>query len=89
MARQWAVLTVVAGLLGSICFGCAQAPTAADASFNSTTIRLDDARRSIQPSLGANKYEFTQPFIENVPQGENAQLNQVLQRAPNVRSGQR
>jgi hypothetical protein len=59
---------------------------AADASFNSTAIRLDEARRSIQPSLGANKYEFTQPFIENIPQGENAPLNQVLQRAPNVRA---
>jgi hypothetical protein len=86
MARQWAGLTVVVGLIGSTCFGCAQAPTAADASFNSAAIRLDEARRSIQPSLGANKYEFTQPFIENVPQGENAPLNQVLQRAPNARA---
>jgi hypothetical protein len=84
MARQWAGLTVIAGLIGSTCFGCAQAPTAADASFNSTAIRLDKARRSIQPSLGANMYEFTQPFIENVPQGENASLNQVLVRAPNA-----
>jgi hypothetical protein len=30
--------------------------------------------------------EFTQPFIENVPQGENAPLNQVLVRAPNARA---
>jgi len=77
MAAQWASLTVVAGLIGSTCFGCAQAPTATDASFNSTAIRLDGARSSIQPSLGANKYEFTQPF---------APLNQVLQRAPNARA---
>ena len=86
MAWQWAGMTTVAGLIGIMCFGCAQAPTAADASFNSTAIRLDGARRSIQPSLGANKYEFTQPFIENVPQGENAPLNQVLRRAPNVQA---
>src|SRR5260221_650115 len=60
--------------------------TRTDAPFNSTAIRLDGARSSIQPSLGANKYEFTQPFIENVPQGENAPLNQVLQRAPSARA---
>ena len=86
MARQWAGLTVVAALIGSTCFGCAQTPGASDPSLHSAAIRLDEARRSIQPSLGAIKYEFTQPFIENIPQGENAPLNQVLQRAPNVRA---
>jgi len=85
MARQWVDLAVVACLVGCTCFGCAQAPTAADASFNRTAIRLDEARRSIQPPLGATTYEFSQPFIENVPQGENAPLNQVLKRAPNAR----
>ncbi len=74
-------MAVVAGLIGSTSFGCTQAPVAADASFNSTAIRLDEARRSIQPSLGANKYEFTQPFIEKVRQGENAPL---MVRAPNA-----
>jgi hypothetical protein len=78
-------LMVVAGLVGITCFGCAQAPSATDASFNSTAIRLDDARRSIQPSLGATTYDFPKPFIENVPLGENAPLNQVLRRAPNAR----
>jgi hypothetical protein len=84
MVCRWAGMAVAAGLIGSASFGCTQAPVAADASFNSTAIRLDEARRSIQPSLGANKYEFTQPFIERVPQGENAPLNQVLVRAPNA-----
>ena len=49
-----------------------------------TATRLDEARGSIQPSLGATKYDFSQPFISNVPLGESAPLNQVLLRAPGV-----
>jgi hypothetical protein len=48
------------------------------------TNRLDAARRSIQPSLGATVYDFSARFIENVPRGDNAPLNQVLLRAPGV-----
>jgi outer membrane receptor protein involved in Fe transport len=51
---------------------------------NVTAKRLDLARSSIQPSLGATAYDFTQRTIENVPLGENAPLNQVLLRAPGV-----
>jgi outer membrane receptor protein involved in Fe transport len=46
--------------------------------------RLDEARSSIQPSLGATTYGFTPRTIGNVPLGENAPLNQVLLRAPGV-----
>ena len=46
--------------------------------------RLDEARSSIQPSLGATTYGFTPRTIDNVPLGENAPLNQVLLRAPGV-----
>src|SRR4029077_4494634 len=49
-----------------------------------TATRLDEARSSIQPSLGATAYDFTPRTIGNVPQGENAPLNQVLLRAPGV-----
>jgi outer membrane receptor protein involved in Fe transport len=49
-----------------------------------TATRLDQARSSIQPSLGATTYDFTQRTIDNVPLGENAPLNQVLLRAPGV-----
>jgi outer membrane receptor protein involved in Fe transport len=51
---------------------------------NVTAKRLDLARSSIQPSLGATTYDFSQRTIDNVPQGENAPLNQVLLRAPGV-----
>ena len=46
--------------------------------------RLDEARLSIQPSLGATKTEFSRQAIETIPQGDNAGLNQVLLRAPGV-----
>ena len=85
MSTQWLYLVVV-GFIGSICVGCAQTPGASDPSLRSTAIRLDEARRSIQPNLGATAYDFTRPFIENVPLGDNAPLNQVLMRAPNVRA---
>jgi hypothetical protein len=85
MAQRLAGLTMVASLVGSTCFGCTQAPAASDASLSSTAIRLDEARSTIQPSLGATTYGFTRSFIDNVPQGENAPLRQVLRRAPNVR----
>ncbi len=46
--------------------------------------RLDAARPSIQPSLGATRTDFGRQAIETIPQGGNAALNQVLQRAPGV-----
>jgi len=49
-----------------------------------TARRLDAARLSIQPSLGATRTDFSRAAIETIPQGDNAGLNQVLQRAPGV-----
>src|SRR5262249_36396237 len=49
-----------------------------------TATRFDEARSSIQPSLGATVYDFSPRVISNVPLGENAPLNQVLLRAPGV-----
>ena len=46
--------------------------------------RLDAARLSIQPSLGATRTDFSRQAIETVPQGDNARLNDVLLRAPGV-----
>ena len=46
--------------------------------------RLDAARLTIQPSLGATRTDFGHQAIEAVPQGDNAGLNQVLLRAPGV-----
>lgn len=49
-----------------------------------TARRLDAARLSIQPSLGATRTDFSRTAIETIPQGDNAALNSVLLRAPGV-----
>jgi hypothetical protein len=46
--------------------------------------RLDEVRQQIQPSLGASVYNFSPQALQDVPQGENAPLNQVLLQAPGV-----
>jgi outer membrane receptor protein involved in Fe transport len=46
--------------------------------------RLNAARQQIQPSLGATTYTFTPDALTNLPQGDNAPLNQVLLQAPGV-----
>jgi outer membrane receptor protein involved in Fe transport len=46
--------------------------------------RLDVARQQIQPSLGATVYNFSPQALQQIPQGENAPLNQVLLQAPGV-----
>jgi outer membrane receptor protein involved in Fe transport len=46
--------------------------------------QLDIARGKIQPSLGANVYQFPRPTIETQPQGYNQPINQVLLQAPGV-----
>ena len=49
-----------------------------------TARQFDEARGSIQPSLGAARYDFSPGVIEAVPQGQGAPLSSVLLRAPGV-----
>ena len=46
--------------------------------------QLDIARQQIQPSLGATTYNFSPQSLQDIPQGDNAPLNQVLLQAPGV-----
>ena len=46
--------------------------------------KLDQARNSIQPSLGATDYNIASDQIDDQPQGDNASFNQVILRAPGV-----
>ena len=59
-------------------------PTADQLGITVTAKRLDEARGSIQPSLGASRYDFTPSAIDTVPNGDKAPINQVLLRAPGV-----
>jgi len=46
--------------------------------------QLDVARQQIQPYTGASVYTFDPQALQDIPQGENAPLNQVLLQAPGV-----
>ena len=65
----------------------AQSSSPRDASVPEVVVtaqRLDAARQSIQPSLGASTYTVTDPAIEALPGGDNQPLNQVILQAPGV-----
>jgi len=49
-----------------------------------TAQRLDAARASIQPSLGATSYSITNTTIQALPGGDNQQFNQVILQLPGV-----
>ncbi|MGA7870971.1 MAG: TonB-dependent receptor [Candidatus Binatus sp.] len=46
--------------------------------------RLNEARNSLSPNTGGSKYTFTQQAINELPQGNNTPLNQVILQAPGV-----
>lgn len=48
------------------------------------TGHLDKARESIQPSLGATTYTISNETIQELPGGDNQQINQILLQLPGV-----
>jgi outer membrane receptor protein involved in Fe transport len=62
----------------------APAPTQVMPGITVTATQLDDARGSIQPSLGASRYDFTPGVVDTIPQGSQAPIGSVLLRAPGV-----
>ena len=92
MARRWGEYAAAVAALAASAPALAQtdpqpqpAPQAAPLpSITVTATRLDEARSSIQPSLGASRYDFTPRVIDIVPLGDQATLDQVLLRAPGV-----
>jgi len=49
-----------------------------------TARKLDAARASIQPSLGATSYTITNEAIQALPGGDNQQFNQIILQLPGV-----
>src|SRR5579863_6215678 len=49
-----------------------------------TAQKLDAARDTIQPRVGASTYSISQQSIQTLPAGENTPLNQVILQAPGV-----
>src|ERR1035437_10087445 len=60
------------------------APGAAVAEVVVTAQRLNQARDSIQPQLGASAYSFDAKQIDALPGGSNASLSTVILQAPGV-----
>ena len=82
------VATPVQGV-GSLATPSASAQTAAppDSSVSEIVVtaeRLNAARQSIEPSLGATTYTLTSAAIQAQPGGDNLQFNQVLLQLPGV-----
>jgi outer membrane receptor protein involved in Fe transport len=46
--------------------------------------RLNQSRNALSPQTGGSVYKFSEQAIQELPQGENTQLNQVLLQAPGV-----
>jgi outer membrane receptor protein involved in Fe transport len=46
--------------------------------------RLNEARQSLSPDLGADSFQFSRQDIQNLPAGDSTPLNDVLLQAPGV-----
>ena len=89
--RKLAIFGAAAGALLSGHQALAQqpppAPAQAQASVSEVVVtaqRLDAARETIEPSLGATTYALSAQAIDVLPGGENLPLNQVILQAPGV-----
>lgn len=83
-------LLIAASLL-SLSLAAGQAHADADAAPGTsvgevvvTAKRLDAARATIQPQIGASTYAISAQAIDAMPLGDNAALNQVVLQAPGV-----
>ena len=79
MAAAGLTLAAPAGALADSSAG------AADATGSEVVItarRLDAARQTVEPALGASTFSLPSQLVDNLPGGENIQLNQVILQAP-------
>jgi outer membrane receptor protein involved in Fe transport len=73
-------VTLQAGVVSAnITLVASQAP-----EINITVARLEHARNGLSPKTGGSVYHFDAADVQNLPQGENTSLNQVLLQAPGV-----
>jgi len=96
MLRSLKPVLACSSSLALLCAGAAHAQTASPAPAAApakadvlsevvvTAKRLDRARASIQPQVGASTYTLTNEAIQAMPGGDNGELNQVILQAPGV-----
>jgi outer membrane receptor for ferrienterochelin and colicins len=68
--------------------GQAQPQTTAHSDIVVTAQRLDDARESIKPSLGASTYTLDQQAIQSLPGGDNQPIQDIILQMPGVSQDQ-
>jgi len=78
------LVSVSAILAGEPAFAQAPAGKAAVSEIVVTARRLDAARDTIQPAVGASTYAFSQQQITALPGGDNQALQQIILQAPGV-----
>ncbi|MGH7024377.1 MAG: TonB-dependent receptor [Caulobacteraceae bacterium] len=90
---SWAVLAVALGFPVAVLAqetGAPKPPVKANVASKTvseivvTARRLNEARASIQPRIGASVYTINSNAIAVMPQGQNTSMNQVLLQAPGV-----
>ena len=76
--------------LAALCPTLALADAGADAPAEIvvTARRLDDARESIKPSLGASTFTLTNQAIQNLPGGDNQPIQDIILQMPGVSQDQ-
>jgi outer membrane receptor protein involved in Fe transport len=79
-----ASLAVLATAEGARAAEPAPAPSASVSEVVVTARRLDAARQTVEPALGATTYSLPEKLVNNLPGGANIQLNQVILQAPGV-----
>src|SRR5437870_117531 len=78
---------LLAGAALSLLGGAASAQSTEPAAVEEVVVtaqRLDAARATLEPALGATSYVMPKAFINSLPSGANTQLNQVVLQAPGV-----
>ena len=55
-----------------------------EVSLKIAATRLNQARNSLSPDTGGSKYTFSEQAVQQLPQGANTPLNQVILQAPGV-----
>ncbi|HEX7761564.1 MAG TPA: TonB-dependent receptor [Caulobacteraceae bacterium] len=88
--RQVSGLALIAALAApAAVLAAPTAPAPADpdtgvAELVVTAQKLDQARATVEPSLGASSYVLSSKMVDSLPGGQNTALNQVVLQAPGV-----
>ncbi|MGB8842854.1 MAG: TonB-dependent receptor [Aliidongia sp.] len=80
----YAALPMAARAQEAVAQAPATAPESATEEISVIAKRLNQARASITPSIGASTFTFTNESIQSLPGGENSSIDQITLQAPGV-----